>query len=795
MSGAYAFRDSILIAIPGLVIGLNKVLLKFLKMSVDENYYSWIRQYYFPQHKYIIFSYLVGLSIFYILCFIKIDSVKSKNINLYTYIISVIFSLVSILSNNPYLILMLMIIWIIFLGSYFYKKISIQESLSNILNKLSIAIIILVSILFINNIFIFINNNYVIYNNNIEIIPSYLKDSNGNYLNSQKFINDNNLYLNNAYSIDSTINLSECQPGFDLGKIEFNKENEFKAHDSRFFINKKTNHLCVGSRLYLVDFNYLNSRYGLSKSDLNVVLEKNNYLFDNTKELNNEVIKIASNLTFEFTQSLDQFEDIFHHHFQFLGPINEYSLGKPLEKIQSLYGLSFLPYFYVMKYITGISYENFISLIFITYILYFLILLFVVKVVFKDVIAIAIMALVFSGAIFSLGYITLFTGLGYSPARYFPHLILIYTLYKYQNNERIIYLCFSILIGLAGILIDTTFGIFSYAAFIGALIITTSKNNFKTRENLLILLSIVLGLLTIFYSKTIIGKSPYVSGFLDGIWGFDIESKKLLLLVLIFTIFNYLIIKGINNGMRDVKIPLFLLLYSELISIYWLIFPNYGHLAIIITPIAMMIISFIILFKNKFINYIYLFLIFSSIIFYSINFINYNSSKSKYNTFLNNNKIFNFDFDRANFNSTMDPIYFNEAVILINKYSHSNEIYIISLYDNFLTWISGKYSLMPSENMISFLNNKIAFTKSVDYLNSRKPEYIFVDTSVNFESRKLYPFKWDNIPIDGSYQGRALEKAERIDVLNSLFFSISPDYELLEKGKLISVYRRKTNHH
>ncbi len=795
MVGNDAFRDSILIAIPGIVIGLHKVLIKFAKTSINESYYSWIKQYYFPEHKYLIFSYLLGISLFYFLFFIKTDRFKCLNHNLYAYAISLILSLASIFSRNSDLLLVLLIVWIIVFGSIITVNIiSYKVIYENVIKKLLIIVILTVSLIFVHKINFFINNNYVVYNNNIEIIPSYIKNSEGSYINSQKFINDNNLYLNDGYSIDSLQNLLECPPGFDFGKIKFNKENEFSFYSKRFFINKTNNHLCIGTKLYKEDFQYINSRYGINSSNFEVVLKENNILFNNAKEINKETFKIISSLKYEYIQSLDQFEDIFHHHFQLLGPINEYSLGKPLSKIQSLYGLSFLPYYYLMKYTIGISYENFISLIFLSYIIYFVILLFVVKVVFKDTRAVTIIALVFSGAVFSLGYITLFTGLGYSPARYFPHLILILIFYKYQNNKNIIYLLIAILTGLFGILIDNTFGIFSYAAFVGALLITANKNNLNNKENLLIILSIVLGLITIIYSKMIIGTSPYVSGFLDGIWGFNIQTKKLLLLLSVFTFFNYIIIRAINVGKRDVKIPLFLLLYSELISIYWLIFPNYGHLAIIITPIVMMMISFIKFFKIKYINFIYVLAILMSIIFFSINLAKYTSTQLKYNSFLKDSKVFDVRLKKTKFYSTMDPIYFSEADILINKYNIPNGIYIISIYDNFLTWISGKYSLMPSENMISYLNNKVAFSNSLDYLNSQKPDFIFVDTSVNFESRKLYPFRWENIPIDKVYQSRAIEKAERINVLNNLFLSISSDYELLEKGKLISVYRRKINH-
>jgi hypothetical protein len=787
---------SILFTLPGFTVGLNKILIKIFSLEKNSNYFSWIHAYYFPEHKFLILSYLITLfiGILLILFFIK-NNEKNIIINPKNNIILIVsLLLINILSLKISNITYLIIIYISWINLIL---ISIYKFSFNIklIRLLYILIILIVSILFISKIFYFVDNRYIIYNNNIEIIPSFLKQDNKEDLNSQKFLNSLNIYPNKSYDLENDKKIIECEEGFNFGKIKFNKENDFKEKDKSIFINEINQTLCINRKIKDEDYNYIKSRYGINKGNFNEVLFKNNKKYSEIKELTLNEEKLLKNLSFELQNSLEQFEDIYHHHFQFLSPINEYSLGRSLDQITSLYGLSFLPYFYAMKFFSDITYENFISSIFISYIIYLFFLIALIQIVFRKIQYTSMVILAFAGSILSLGYITLFTGLGYSPARYFPHLFLFYSFYLFTKKNLKIYLYLSLFIGSIGILLDSTFGVFSFLSLIGVLTVTHFRDNssfFKSFIYLFIL--IIFGFLVFFYSKIIIAQSPYVAGFFDGIWGFKIPDKKIFILILFFSTLNYLLVRALKEDNVKFKIPLFCLFYSELITLYWLIFPNYGHMAIIIPPIIITILSFINLYDdNKFVQYLKVILLLGLLTYFSKNLINYNKSFNNYSNSVSNLRLFDMNFDNKKVISTINPKYFHESVNLINKYSNDNGVYIISIYDNILYWISHKYTNMPSSNMISYLNNEDIFNFTLDYLNNKKPEILFVDSSIYFDTNNLYPFDWSKIPIHPSYIPRSFEKSSRIRILNNLFFQLKNDYYLVEKNNFISVYKRKNN--
>jgi hypothetical protein len=150
-----------------------------------------------------------------------------------------------------------------------------------------------------------------------------------------------------------------------------------------------------------------------------------------------------------------------------------------------------------------------------------------------------------------------------------------------------------------------------------------------------------------------------------------------------------------------------------------------------------------------------------------------------------------WNFPRAKFTSTMDPGVFGNAVELIDKYSNGNSIYLLSKYDNFLPFLSAKYSAMPYPEMALSLVSKKEMDAGVNLIRNDRPEYLFVDSDMA-RNRQGDIFKKDD-PVT-KYLGLHDTSRGRVMVLDNfarVFKEISPLYEPVEVGQLITVYKRR----
>jgi hypothetical protein len=135
--------------------------------------------------------------------------------------------------------------------------------------------------------------------------------------------------------------------------------------------------------------------------------------------------------------------------------------------------------------------------------------------------------------------------------------------------------------------------------------------------------------------------------------------------------------------------------------------------------------------------------------------------------------------------STINPEPINKGINIIRKYSADGYgIYIISRYDNLLPFLAERYSLMPFFEMSWHLFSDWESKQAIEMLRNRKPRYLFVDTHMGGENYMwdiLYPYFYNE---SASRRGRNME-------MNKVFMAVSEDYEKIEEGPLLSVYRRK----
>jgi MFS family permease len=398
----------------------------------------------------------------------------------------------------------------------------------------------------------------------------------------------------------------------------------------------------------------------------------------------------------------------------------------------------------------------------------------------------------------SLGYVTLFTGLGYSPIRHFNDVFLILSFFLYLKRLNSGWLFAAFVAARSGVLLDRIYGTFGFVALMSVLVIKNLVGQGTPIERWGILAGIFSFAAFFWFSGTVVAPNPYVGGFLDGVWGFPGSGARTLFIILgslgALISIAYLMWRGVD---KQIYFSLFLVLYFQVLAFYWLVIPNYGHWYAIL-PIAFIATASLIRFGFSNIwsvrveNLIVTIASIAVVLFSFFSSYRFVHSLNEITRLEDSHKVFEWPFSNTRIRSTMDPELFIDAVGLVNRWAPGKSIYIISQFDTLITWLSGKYSLMPHFDLVSFLNGPSAHEKVLGFVGDNKPEIIFVDSCVECESSRLN-FGRDGLPFVPYVFNLLIDQnADRLARLGNVFDAIRDDYDLVERGMLLSVYKRKT---
>ena len=196
-------------------------------------------------------------------------------------------------------------------------------------------------------------------------------------------------------------------------------------------------------------------------------------------------------------------------------------------------------------------------------------------------------------------------------------------------------------------------------------------------------------------------------------------------------------------------------------------------------------------FKYKFYISAIIVLILSFVYFKTLNaFI---IEKNNYDQVFKTHKLYKWENERAGgIIATYSFDNFQNSIDLIKKHSVSNEIYMISKYDNILGILSEKYSGFPFFELRSTIVT-IEEYNQIKSIIEAKAEILFVDNDIDrdfdAEMKKMSFFDLELYWRDESFK----QRIPKLEVLKKLFSEVKNSYELVEEGKLISVYRKKQN--
>jgi len=505
-----------------------------------------------------------------------------------------------------------------------------------------------------------------------------------------------------------------------------------------------------------------------------------------------------------------QFYDrgFFHHHNHIMAAVSQMALERDTKEIYMQYGwLNAYILKNIMQVFGGISYHLYVQILNWAYIIYFILCLGLVYILYRQIEVVAIVALLIGFGINSLGYYYLQLAPGYNPIRHFIDIFIIYLFWRHlTTNRKMFYLallCFS----MVAVLNDKVFGLFISISYLLGLVakewIASKKLSVQMAGKVIIgLACLCFGL---FVSSALTGKDPISYYFLKGFIGWPFN--KLVNLLLIISVGYSLLVYRLYKSKFTSPLSVLLFTYSHQTLLYYVWTGNSDHLFSMITIHTLGWLTLVIpledncstgLKKSMCEAFLSKKLIVSYLFFSLIVFLNTGNEfyKNKHNLdrIFETHKTYNWSFTNANIISTINPTYFDESVKLINKFSNNNAIYMISKYDRVLPFLSNRYNALPFIDLSHYLLSEKEIKQAIATIKREQPNYLFVDTSIKREYKAdiINPAYHTRAPeLYSNLYEESVSRSLRLNLLKRVFDEISEDYDAIEQGTLITVYKRR----
>lgn len=492
----------------------------------------------------------------------------------------------------------------------------------------------------------------------------------------------------------------------------------------------------------------------------------------------------------------------FHHQNTMLGTINDYFLGKPQSETVFLYGwLSTITIAEFIRAMGGLTFENYQTVFYSFYPAYYLLVLVAACFIFKRSEYVLLTVALALGSLFSLGFENIRFAPGFNPVRHFCDIFTLVCFYWYlfKPQRNLLYLGLSLAFAFLAILCNKEFGSVLLLALIATVIVrAVSTGSVRQSIPAFFLLAVVsLGAITAL--KLIpVAKNPTLLYVLFGVAAPSMNPIYTYSVLVIFSAvyMTFLRNKDAQNGWC--YLSLFWFFYAQGLLIYFVWNPSMGHLW---SLGAIWGLSLILFFRYCVSNFSWIQLSERKILqgcfaaamafFFLPNTASYFLDKLAYYKIFQDHPVYRWDLPRARISTTMQPGVFTNAVDLIDKYAKGKSIFILSKYDNLLPFLAGKYSAMPYQEMALSLVTEKEMQKSVETIQSEHPEYLFVDSDMTRNHEEDVFMKEDAATIYLDAYDASRGRAMVLNNFAKVFKKISPLYEPVEAGQLITVYKRR----
>ncbi len=491
----------------------------------------------------------------------------------------------------------------------------------------------------------------------------------------------------------------------------------------------------------------------------------------------------------------------FNHIGHILNPLNEYISGKAPADVYMQYGQgNTMLYKWTMDLFGGLSLDNFYKC-YISYIIYSLLFLGLLLYLFKDPLFVLSSFAVYAISFFLNRYTAFILAPGIMPTIHlFDTTVFLLLLLYFRRNNPICLLA-AIVLAVFSIYMNHQFGLVLLVSLMAATLpyIWETKQGRERYILLAILVLLTPLMLTAPFFKTPANTNSTLHYFLLGYLSYR-PNPEVVFLTIVYLVVSYHFLFLIRKQTHYLKNAfIFMFIYSQGLLAYFYWSGLISHLFPLLPFIGLELILMLFITRELVVKtrkahtalnigmmIITVLLVLSSI--YAI--AEFYKSKKVHTRNYEQHRVYHWNFDRAKIVTTINPKPFQESIALIQKYSplENSGIYILSVYDNVLPFLAKRYSLMPFFEMQSFVFTSKERTEAINRLMSQKPEYLFVENEIDVKQPDLWEpyFNYPNINKERkSNQERRLE-------LGKIFTAVEEDYEKIEEGVLLSVYKSKT---
>ncbi|OUT17187.1 hypothetical protein [Campylobacter concisus] len=534
----------------------------------------------------------------------------------------------------------------------------------------------------------------------------------------------------------------------------------------------------------------------LNDNGQKMFLEYPLFYADSLDELKNKVDFISYNI---FEQNMQVLSRYYWHEASFmLLPISDIKSYRNNSEIFSQYGyFSLYTIDYISEMLGGFNINNFEKSKNIVNLVYFLITVYFIVSLFDDITLRGCLILLACIRLLFIPYYAYHYAPGVIDTRHFFDLIIVLLLYYASRAPKPSkYLLFlASLLAVLSILMSNDFGLFIFVSLLGTFIIryvllTIYEKRLSIIRLVLVAIYAISGFVS--YIEYPLMKNPSIKYFLDGFYSFNIPMTLFFFILAIVAI-QWLMLILFFNKLKEYKYLdsyIFLLFYTEFLYTYFIWKLDNLSMNVFIFSLPFFIVLAAIKIKYKQVLHS---IIFICLIFYYIKLpFSYFSDIYNFNLIFNNHKTYVWNHERAGgIVSTYSFELFEDSLKLIDKYSSSDsKIYMISKYDNVLQFFSKKYSGLKYFELKSFLVSDIEYKEVIELLN-KDADILYVDSDID-RDYELEIGKRNFFDIYGSYwyNENIKQRIPKLKTLSRLFNDVKNNYVLIEKGKLINVYKK-----
>jgi hypothetical protein len=508
---------------------------------------------------------------------------------------------------------------------------------------------------------------------------------------------------------------------------------------------------------------------------------------------------VAKNLDEKYLQAFDRY--YFHEVPFVLAPINEIHLGKPLKQVFSQYGyLSILAVSAAMDTLGGLSFPNYEKAIKFSYLLYYLIYLVVVLTVFKQPATRAAAVLIFSLGFFANSYYFYQYPPGHAPLRHFFDLFIFLCAWRFDQGRRIGFFLLGGALVVLSIFTDKDYGLLMTAAFFAASVyygVYRWAEGGAERIRLLLAVLLVMAASVIALNLYPLAANPSSAYFLDGFYSFYVPwaAFAMVLLSILLQALVALVFGRRLFQQGRFFVFLFAAFYSQLLYFYFVWGGGHAHF---FTLISLYMLPYLLLldlvdwrasvWQRGVAGFGFAVILLATIGNAVVFLQDYRRAVLAFEDHVT----YRWDLPRARGMITkIDPDLFADGVEKIQHHATGNQIAMLSKYDSMLSILASKYTSLPFFELRSMITTEEEYRRVKERLASSALLFVDNDIDRDFDAEMNRMTVWNIEPK--LFVEHSEQRIPKLKVLRQLYRDVVKDnYELIDQGRLISVYRRKS---